>query len=183
MAQINFTGNVGQDAVMGFTQSGAAKLEFSVADTKGKKDAQGNWDKEAEQTQWLRCTLWGPDAEHYAERLKKGARVTVYGEFMAREWTTQEGVVRTSLDVTVRGLNVINKRGAEQNVNAASAPYGQQQNHGGYNQGQQQQQNTGWNGGQQQQQQQQGGWGGQQSQPGQQANTGGWGNGPSEPPF
>lgn len=132
MAQINFTGNVGQDAVMGFTQSGAAKLEFSVADTKGKKDAQGNWDKEAEQTQWLRCTLWGPDAEHYAERLKRGARVTVFGEFMAREWTANDGALRTSLDVTVRGLNVINKRGAEQNVQAASAPYAQHPQGGGF---------------------------------------------------
>lgn len=153
MAQINFTGNVGQDAVMGFTQSGAAKLEFSVADTKGKKDAQGNWIKEQEQTQWLRCTLWGPDAEHYAERLKKGARVTVFGEFMAREWTANDGALRTSLDVTVRGLNVINKRGAEQNVQAASAPYGQQSqpnNFGG---------------------QQQGNWGGQPQ------NSGGCGNG------
>lgn len=171
MAQINFTGNCGQDAVMGFTQSGAAKLEFSVADTKGKKDAQGNWDKDAEQTQWLRCTLWGPDAEHYAERLKKGARVTVYGEFMAREWTDNNGALRTSLDVTVRGLNVINKRGAEQNVNAANAPYGQPGN-----------QPPNW-GNQQGQPQQP--WNSQQSQPGQQANTGGWGNGPAAdgPPF
>lgn len=162
MASINFTGNVGQDAVMGFTQSGAAKLEFSVADTKGKKDAQGNWDKEAEQTQWLRCTLWGPDAEHYAERLKRGARVTVFGEFMAREWTANDGALRTSLDVTVRGLNVINKRGAEQNVQAASAPYGQQPQGGNF--------------------QPQQPWGGQQqSQP--PANQ--WGNGPgnSEAPF
>lgn len=165
MAQINFTGNVGQDAVMGFTQSGAAKLEFSVADTKGKKDAQGNWDKEQEKTQWLRCTLWGPDAEHYAERLKKGARVTVYGEFMAREWTADNGALRTALEVTVRGLNVINKRGAEQNVQAASAPYGQQPQGGGF-------------GGQQQQP-----WGGQQQPAGQPANQ--WGNGPgnSEAPF
>lgn len=162
MAQINFTGNVGQDAVMGFTQSGAAKLEFSVADTKGKKDAQGNWDKSQEQTQWLRCTLWGPDAEHYAERLKRGARVTVYGEFMAREWTDKDGAARTSLDVTVRGLNVINKRGAEKNVQAASAPYGNQQ---------------------QSQQSNQGGWGGQQGQPAAN-NQGGWnGAGNNSAPF
>lgn len=113
MAKIEFTGNLGGDAEIGFSPSGATKLVFRVADTKGKKDAQGNWDKNAEQTQWLRCTLWGPDADHYAERLKKGARVTVFGDFMARDWTDNQGATRTGLDVTVRGLSVANKRGAE----------------------------------------------------------------------
>lgn len=111
MATINFTGNLGGEPKVEYTQSGNAKLEFSVADTKGKKDAQGNWDKEAEKTQWFRCTLWGPDAEYYVERLRKGARVSVYGELMAREYVDNSGGNRTSLDVTVRGLSVINKRG------------------------------------------------------------------------
>ncbi|HAP90846.1 MAG TPA: hypothetical protein DCR15_14440 [Arthrobacter bacterium] len=111
MAQINFTGNLGGEAKMEFTPNGNAKLSFNVADTKGKKDAQGNWDKDAEQTQWLRCTLWGPDAEYYAERIRKGSRVSIYGELMAREYTDRDGVNRTSLDVTVRGLSVVNKPG------------------------------------------------------------------------
>jgi single-strand DNA-binding protein len=111
MARIDFIGNLGGEAKIEFTPSGNAKLSFSVADTKGKKDAQGNWDKDAEQTQWLRCTLWGPDAEYYAERLRKGSRVTVYGELMAREYVDRDGANRTSLDVTVRGLSVVNKPG------------------------------------------------------------------------
>lgn len=111
MAQLSFTGNLGGEPRIDFKPSGNACLQFSVADTKGKKDAQGNWDKDQEQTQWFRCTLWGPDAEYYVERLRKGARVSVYGELMAREYTDREGVTRTSLDVTVRGLSVVNKPG------------------------------------------------------------------------
>lgn len=121
MARIDFTGNLGSDAELAYTPSGTARLTFSVADTKGRKDDAGNWDKAAEQTQWLRCTLWGPDAEHYADRLRKGARVTVYGDFMAREYQDRDGAARTSLDVTVRGLSVANKRGTEHVTQPAQA--------------------------------------------------------------
>ena len=114
MAQINFTGNLGGEPKIDFKPSGNACLQFNVADTKGKKDAAGNWDKDAEQTQWMRCTLWGPDAEYYVERLRKGARVSIYGELMAREYVDKDGANRTSLDVTVRGLSVVNKRGEAQ---------------------------------------------------------------------
>jgi len=112
MAQINFTGNLGGEPKIDFKPSGNACLQFNVADTKGKKDDQGNWDKSQEQTQWFRCTLWGPDAEYYVERLRKGARVSIYGDLMAREYVDRDGVNRTSLDVTVRGLSVVNKKGA-----------------------------------------------------------------------
>ncbi|WP_028265915.1 single-stranded DNA-binding protein [Arthrobacter sp. MA-N2] len=112
MAQINFTGNLGGEPKMDFKPSGNACLQFRVADTKGKKDDQGNWDKAAEQTQWFRCTLWGPDAEYYFERLRKGARVSVFGDLMAREYVDRDGVHQTSLDVTVRGLSVVNKKGS-----------------------------------------------------------------------
>lgn len=119
MAKVEFTGNIGRDAELGFSQSGTPNLKFNVADTKGKKDAQGNWDKQQEKTQWFRCTLWGPDAEHYAERLKQGALVTVFGELMESKYTDREGVARSSMDVTVRGLSVANKRGAESAINTA----------------------------------------------------------------
>ncbi|WP_236814727.1 single-stranded DNA-binding protein [Arthrobacter sp. FW306-2-2C-D06B] len=116
MAKIEFTGNLGGEPAIDFKRSGNACLTFNVADTKGKKDAQGSWDKSQEQTQWFRCTLWGPDAEYYVERLRKGARVTVHGDLMAREYVDRDGVNRASLDVTVRGMSVINKKGS------ASAP-------------------------------------------------------------
>lgn len=147
MAQISFTGNLGGEPALDFKRSGNACLAFNVADTKGKKDDQGNWDKSQEQTQWFRCTLWGPDAEYYVERLRKGARVTIYGDLMAREYADRDGVNRASLDVTVRGLSVINKRGEAQ-------------------QPAQQQQSQGWGGNAPAQTA--GGWGNEPSQ-------GGWG--------
>lgn len=159
MARIEFMGNLGGEAKMAFTPNGNAKLEFSVADTKGKKDAQGNWDKEAEQTQWFRCTLWGPDAEYYAERIRKGSRVSVFGELMAREYVDRDGANRTSLDVTVRGLSVVNKPGT------TPAP------------AQRQQAKQGWGGNQPVQEDP---W----ATPAASQNQGGWGNGGSDPvPF
>lgn len=119
MADITFTGNLGKDAELAYhPQSGNPRLTFSVADSKSKRNGN-EWETVAEQ--WLRCTLWGPDAEHYCDRLRKGARVQVFGEFFAREYE-HNGVQRTSLDVTVRGLSVINKRGTEHVVQPAPRP-------------------------------------------------------------
>lgn len=136
MAEISFTGNLGGEPKMDYKQSGNACLAFNVADTKGKKDRDGNWDKSAEKTQWFRCTLWGPDAEYYVERLRTGARVTVYGELMAREYADRDGLTRTSLDVTVRGMSVINKRNTEPPATSQAASNqgwgGQPTNQGGW---------------------------------------------------
>ena len=87
MAKIEATGNIGADAEVRFTKSGAPVLSFRMADSKSRKRPDdGEWEKVAEQ--WLSVSLWD-DAEHYAPLLTKGTRVTVWGEFYAREYPLQ----------------------------------------------------------------------------------------------
>ena len=113
MADIKFTGNVGKDAELRWTPSGRPGLNFSVADSKSKKLDNGEWETLAEQ--WLNCAIWGDLAEFYAEKIKRGSRVTVYGDFMSRKYETKEGVPGVSLDVTVKGVDIMpSKNGSGQ---------------------------------------------------------------------
>jgi len=105
MADIKFTGNLGKDAELKYTPSGRAVLNFSVADSKSKKLDSGEWETIAEQ--WLDCAIWGELAEFYHEKLKRGSRVTVYGEFYSRKYQNKEGVPGVSLDVVAKGVDIM----------------------------------------------------------------------------
>jgi len=105
MADIKFTGNLGRDAELKYTPSGRAVLNFSVADSKSKKLDSGEWETIAEQ--WLDCAIWGELAEFYHEKLKRGSRVTVYGDFMSRKYQNKEGVPGVALDVNVKGVDIM----------------------------------------------------------------------------
>lgn len=108
MADIKFTGNVGKDAELRWTPAGRAVLNFSVADSKSRKLDNGEWETLAEQ--WLNCAIWGDLAEFYAEKVKRGSRVTVYGDFMSRKYEAKDGTPGVSLDVTVKGLDIMPAR-------------------------------------------------------------------------
>lgn len=154
MADIKFTGNVGKDAELRWTQGGRAVLNFSVADSKSRKLDNGEWETLAEQ--WLNCAIWGDLAEFYAEKIKRGARVTVYGDFMARKYEAKDGTPGTSLDVTVKGVDIMPARNGRQD---GAGQGGNQGNSGS--------------------------WGDGQGQTGNNSPQGdAWGNGPDEqPPF
>lgn len=155
MADIKFTGNVGKDAELRWTPSGRPVLNFSVADSKSKKLDNGEWETLAEQ--WLDCAIWGDLAEYYAEKIKRGARVTVYGDFMSRKYEAKDGSKGTSLDVNVKGVDIMPSRngggqqGGNQGGGYAKTPAGEDP------------------------------WATPAANPN---NGGGWGNGPSQdPPF
>jgi single-strand DNA-binding protein len=137
MADIKFTGNVGKDAELRWTQGGRAVLNFSVADSKSRKLDNGEWETLAEQ--WLNCAIWGDLAEFYAEKLKKGSRVTVYGDFMSRKYEAKDGTPGVSLDVTVKGLDIMpSKNGGNRQSRPQEDPWaapGGQSDGGGWGNG------------------------------------------------
>lgn len=108
MADIKFTGNLGRDAELKYTKAGSPVMSFSVADSRSRKTESGDWETLAEQ--WLECTIWGSLAEFYDGKLTKGSRVTVYGDFMARKYEAKDGATGTSLDVNVKGVDILPSR-------------------------------------------------------------------------
>ncbi len=72
MNVFTFTGNLGRDAEVRYTQGGDAVSGFSVA----VKSGFGKNEK----TIWVKCSQWGKAAESVAPYLKKGQQVAISGE-------------------------------------------------------------------------------------------------------
>lgn len=118
VAKITIVGNVGRDPETRYTPQGTLAVNFSVAVNNRRKDASGN---QIESTSWFRVSAFGRVAEtmvNLNERgfLTKGKQVFVEGRFEGREYQTQDGQTRTSLDVTVdsfSGFQLLGQRGDE----------------------------------------------------------------------
>lgn len=82
-------------------------LSFSVAVADAKAPAGA-------EPEWVRCVVWGAEAEqlHVAGALVKGAEVYVEGRARLKEWRGQDGQQRAGVDVsawTVQPLGAIGR--------------------------------------------------------------------------
>jgi single-strand DNA-binding protein len=91
MASLNkvfLIGNLGGDPEVRYTPSGQAVANFNVATTEGWNDKNG---ERQEKTEWHRIVVWGKQAEHCAEYLRKGRSVHVEGRLQTRSWEDKNG--------------------------------------------------------------------------------------------
>lgn len=101
-------GHLGRDPELRSTSQGIPVCTFSVATSERKK---GQADGEpTETTTWFRITAWRNLAETAGKYLKKGSPVYIEGRLTAREWVDNEGLKRTTLEVTATELHLIGSR-------------------------------------------------------------------------
>lgn len=91
-------GNLGRDAELRYTPSGAAVATFNLATKEVWNDKSGN---RQERTEWHRCVLWGRPAQSLAEYLTKGKQVYVSGKLQTRSWEDKEHVTRYTTEIRV----------------------------------------------------------------------------------
>ena len=113
-------GNVGKDAEMRYTPSGAAVASFSVATNRQYTASKGEKVKE---TVWFRVSAWGKQAEVCNQYVKKGMKVLVEGRLTAdpdtggpRIWNAQDGSPRTSFEITAGTVRFLSQRDEEQDA-------------------------------------------------------------------
>jgi single-strand DNA-binding protein len=94
--KVILVGNLGRDAELRYTPSGAAVAKFSIATTEMWNDKAG---QRQERTEWHNIDLWGKQAETLSEYLVKGKQVYVEGRLQTDEYTDKEGVKRKSTKV------------------------------------------------------------------------------------
>jgi single-strand DNA-binding protein len=106
-AHLTLVGNIGRDPETRYTPNGQMNLTFTMAvNTKRGQE---------EVTNWFRVTAWGRLAEtldglSQQGALAKGREVFVAGTFVAREYQSQQGETRTSLDVRADAVQLIGGR-------------------------------------------------------------------------
>jgi single-strand DNA-binding protein len=80
--------NLGRDAELRYTPSGAAVATLNLATTEVYKDREG---QKKEDTQWHRVVLWGKTAETLQDYLVKGKQIYVEGRLQTRKWKDKDG--------------------------------------------------------------------------------------------
>lgn len=93
---ITIEGRAVADPELRFTPAGVAVANFRVACSESKKLDDGTW--EDGEKLFVNVAIWREAAESVAERVTKGAKVTVTGRLYQREYETN-GEKRTSLEL------------------------------------------------------------------------------------
>lgn len=107
MASLNsvvLIGNLTRDPELRYTQSGAAKAQFSIALNRYWKDREGN---RQEETTFVPIVIWGAQAENCANYLKKGRPVAVEGRLSIRSYTTEEGEQKRITEVVAHNVQFL----------------------------------------------------------------------------
>lgn len=98
LPRIQLEGRVAADPTLRFASSGTAIGGLRVvADERKKNESTGEW--ETSRTCWVNVTLFKQEAENMVESISKGDLVIVTGRLETREYETQGGEKRTSVDV------------------------------------------------------------------------------------
>lgn len=101
---VTVLGHIGADAERRETQNGTPYLTFTVADSRSKQNAAGEW--ETVNTTWRRVSTF-KGVDYMAARLVKGARVVVTGSEELRTWDKDDGTKGCSLDVMAHSIDVV----------------------------------------------------------------------------
>ena len=111
MNKIIIIGNLGRDPELRYTPNGQAVTNFSLASNR-RYTSNG---EQREETEWFNCSVWGRLAEVANQYLTKGQQIYVEGRLRTRNYTTQAGEERFSLDVNVTELQFLSRNGQDQN--------------------------------------------------------------------
>jgi single-strand DNA-binding protein len=105
--KITIVGHLGRDPEIRYTPQGLAVCNFSVATSEKRKDQTG---EQQEITTWFKITFFGRQAEVANQYLTKGKQVYIEGKLRQNEFTGQDGVKRTTLEVTGSDLQFLGSR-------------------------------------------------------------------------
>jgi single-strand DNA-binding protein len=93
-ASVSFAGNLTDDPELRHTEGGIARAVFRVA-VSGRRDQEASF---------FTVIVWRDQAEHANQSLSKGSRVVVVGRLQQRSWTTEDGGVRSVVEVVAEEL-------------------------------------------------------------------------------
>lgn len=96
---ITVTGHVGAPPRTRVLASGVVVTDFRVASTPRHQDkATGVWSDG--ETMWFGVSCWRALAENVAASVHKGDKVVVSGRLKVSTWTTEQGELRSGLEIT-----------------------------------------------------------------------------------
>jgi single-strand DNA-binding protein len=96
MNTITVVGNLTRDPELRYTPTGQAVVKFGIAVNRFYVNRNG---ERVEQTDFFNVNAWRSVAVNVAESLTTGARVLVTGRLQARNWETEDGSKRSTVEI------------------------------------------------------------------------------------
>ena len=96
MNTVTVVGNLTRDPELRYTPTGQAVVKFGIAVNRFYTNRNG---ERVEQTDFFNVNAWRSVAVNVAESLTTGARVLVTGRLQARNWETEDGQKRSTVEI------------------------------------------------------------------------------------
>lgn len=108
MNKVFLVGRLGKDPELTYTQTGTAKVKFSVATSRKWRDKQDNSTRE--KTTWHNIVAWDALAKICGQYLTKGRQVAIEGEIEYRDYE-KDGIKRTFTEINASQVEFIGDGG------------------------------------------------------------------------
>ena len=121
--RVILVGNLTRDPELRALPSGTSVCRLRLAVNDRVKDrTSGEW---TDYANYFDITVFGAQAERYAQWLTKGRQIAVDGRLRWREWETQDGQKRSAVEVVADNVQFIGPReaGAARRAGAGSAAF------------------------------------------------------------
>ena len=106
--RVTLVGRLTRDPELRHTQGGDPICSIRLAVSSRARDEGGNW---GDRSNYFDVTVFGRQAETASTYLAKGRRIGVDGRLSWREWQTQDGSKRQSVEVIASDLFFLDSRG------------------------------------------------------------------------
>ncbi|MDQ6835644.1 MAG: single-stranded DNA-binding protein [Actinomycetota bacterium] len=118
--RVIITGNLTRDPELrSLSQSGTSVCSLRVAcNGRRKNNDTGQWE---DQPNYFDVSVWGAQGENCSRFLSKGRGVAVDGRLRWREWTTEDGQKRQSVDIMADNVQFLGGREDGGNGNGFSS--------------------------------------------------------------
>lgn len=105
--KVTLIGNLTRDPELRYTPQGTAVCTFGIATNRQWTTDSGEKKEDAE---FHRVVAWNKLAEICSQLLTKGRKVYVEGRLQTRSWTAQDGNQRTSTEIVINDMIILDSR-------------------------------------------------------------------------
>lgn len=105
--RVTVTGNLTRDPELRELASGTSVCKMRVAVNSRRKNENGEW---VDKPNYFDVTVWGAQGENCSTYLSKGRPVAIDGRLEWREWETQEGAKRQSVEIIADAVQFLGSR-------------------------------------------------------------------------
>jgi single-strand DNA-binding protein len=108
--RVQLIGNLTRDPELRYTPSGAAVCSFGIATNRSWTTDTG---EKHEETEFHNLVAWNKLAEICSQFLTKGRKVFVEGRLATRKWTTKEGQDRSTTEIVISDMILLDNKGVQ----------------------------------------------------------------------